>query len=144
MKTVTILLCLLAISLAGCTSPTTVMVWDEEDNAIGVRVGKYLTEDNEMGGSFKLRDDDSKVSELGIYAIHHFPELVEFRNPFVLDFLPETFRGSPYIGAKADYNLDTHNGRIDPIAGIIFEDTIYFEQSLDGDSMIGVRAKFKF
>ncbi len=129
----------LFLCASGCVS--TAWVWDDND-AIGARVGGYLTENNEAGGSIKMRDEDSEIREVGIYAIHHFPDLVEFRNPFMVDFLPDTITGSAYLGGKIDYDLDTHNSKTDPIAGVIFEDTLFIEHSLDGNSFLGLRFKY--
>lgn len=144
MKQVAILMCLLAISLAGCnSSQMTTWVWDDND-AIGVRAGTFLTENNEAGLSAKWRDEDSELQTLGLYAVHHFPDLVEFRNPLMVDFLPETFSGSAYFGGKIDHNMDMNTSEADLIAGVIVEDVVFFEYSQNGDSLVGLRFKFKF
>jgi len=142
MKTVT-MLCLLAISLAGCNM--TMWAWDE-DEAINVRAGMFLTENNEAGFSAKLRDGDSELQTLGIYAVHHFPDLVEFRNPFadIVSFLPETFSGAAYFGGRIDQNVDINTTESDLIAGVILEDTVFFETSQNGDSLVGLRGIFRF
>jgi hypothetical protein len=145
MKTVTILMCLLAISLAGCYEEMTMWGWDE-DGAIGVRAGMFLTENNETGFSAKLRDGDSELQTLGIYAVHHFPDLVEFRNPFadIVSFLPPTLSGAAYFGGKIDHDVQVNTTETNLIAGVILEDTVFFETSQNGDSLVGLRCIFKF
>lgn len=143
MKTVATMLCLLAISLAGCNEEMTMWGWDEDD-AIGARAGTFLTENNETGFSVKLRDGDSELQTLGIYAVHHFPDLVEFRNPLMVDFLPETLSGAAYFGGKIDHDVQVNTTETNLIAGVILEDTVFFETSQNGDSLVGLRCIFKF
>lgn len=143
MKAVMVLMCLLLIIfVSGCnSSPMTTWVWDEND-AIGVRAGTFLTENNEAGLSAKWQDEDSELQTLGIYAIHHFPDLVEFRNPLMVEFLPETFSGGAYFGGKIDHNVDMNTSESDLIAGVIIEDAVFFEYSQNGNSLVGLRLKF--
>lgn len=145
MKTVVtiLMMCLLAISQSGCNSEMNAWAW-EEDDSLGVRIGGFLSENNEAGGSMNWQDEDSGPRVLGLYALHHFPEKVEFRNPLILDFLPETLFGTAYLGGKLDVNLDTNNTSLTPVAGVIFADTLFIEQSLDGNSMFGLRARIPF
>lgn len=120
---VVLLLCLL-LCLPGCSGNT--WVWDD-DGAVGARLGTNVTENNEAGLSMLWRPDDSGPRVMGLYGVHHFPEPVEFRNPLILDFMPETLEGKPYIGGKFDVNFDTNETLIGPVAGIIFEDVLFLE-----------------
>ena len=116
-------------------------VWGEDD-AINARIGTFLTENNEAGISFKWRDNDSEPRQIGLYVVHQFPDVVKFQPPIVTDFLPETINGTGYLGLKFDRDLDTHTNKTTPIGGIIFEDILFIEYSLDGDALLGIRIKF--
>jgi len=123
----------LLLCLAGCESA---WVWGDNE-AVGARIGTYVTENNEAGLSMLWWPDDNEPRVLGLYGVHHFPGLVEFRNPLIVDFLPETIEGRTYLGAKLDVNFDTEDTSIDPVAGIVFEDIIFLEyqfQSFSQDS----------
>ena len=116
-------------------------VWGSDD-AINARIGTFLTENNEVGGSFKWRDNDSEPRQIGIYVAHHFPDIVKFQPPIVTDFLPETINGTGYLGLKFIRDLDTHINKTTPIAGIVFEDILFLEYSLDGMTSLGIRIRF--
>jgi len=126
-------------------------IWGDSE-AVSARFGIPVTENNEAGLSFLWWPDDSEPKVLGLYGVHYFANSVPFRNPLILDFLPETFEGRPYIGAKLDVNFDTDDTAIGPVAGIIFEDVLFleyqfqnFEQgssSVDNKIVFGLRIKF--
>jgi len=147
-----VLVVVLLLCLPGCISnSTSAWAWGDE-GAIGARVGTKVTENNEAGLSMLCWPDDDEPRVLGLYGVHHFAEPVEFRNPLMLEFLPETLEAKTYIGGKLDVNLDTDSSSVGPIAGVIFEDIIFLEyqfQSFDQGSssvsskiLFGVRAEF--
>lgn len=141
MKQLLMLVILALLLVAGCAEMTASI--SDDNDAIGVRAGGFLTENNEAGLSVKIQEDDSEIRELGLYALHHYPDMaVKFRNPLVVEFLPEEIEGTPYLGAKMDYDMDMHRCDTEPVAGVIFAETFYIEHSLDGDSMFGIRFRF--
>lgn len=129
----------LLFCLTGCSGNT--WVWGD-NGAVGARIGTKVTENNEAGLSVLWWPDDSEPEELGLYAVHHFPGTVEFRNPLIVDFLPEILEGRPYLGGKLDVNFDTDETFVGPIAGVIFENTIFIETSLDKPLLFGLRFEF--
>ena len=144
-----LLLCL----LAGCSEDNSMSAWAWGDSgAIGARVGTKVTENNEAGLSMVWWPDDSEPRVLGLYGVHHFPDPVEFRNPLMLDFLPETLEARAYIGGKLDVNLDTDDTSIGPVAGVIFEDILFIEyrfqsfsqntNSVSSEVLLGLRIEF--
>jgi len=98
-----------------------------DDEAVGARVGRKITENNEAGLSMLWWPDDTEPRVLGLYGIHHLGNTVEIRNPLILDFLPETIEARPYVGAKVDLHLDNKKTSVGPVAGILFEDILFLE-----------------
>ena len=143
MKNVIVLVVVLLLCLVtGCAENNSAVWFWEDTEAVGARIGTKLTENNEAGLSMLWGPDESEPRILGLYAVNHLIDLVEFRNPIIVDFLPETLMGRPYLGGKLDINFDTDETTVGPIAGIIFEETFYIETSIDKPLMFGLRAKF--
>lgn len=148
MKNVIVLVILvLLLFLPGCTG------WLWEDEGVGVRLGTKITENNEIGLSATLWEEDCEPRVFGAYVIRHIPEPnVPFRNPLMLDFLPEVFQAKAYFGGKLDYNLDLNDTSLGPLAGIIIEDIFFveyqyqsFEQGASAVSnkiLFGIRTEF--
>lgn len=108
MKTIT-LMCLLAISLAGCGQNSFWAYGD--DDALGVRVGTKMAENVEVGvSSMWWPDDDGDTQLYGAYALLHIPG--------------ETV--STYIGAQTPLN-NAYYDQIAPVAGIIFDEIFFIE-----------------
>ncbi len=154
MKKVGVVLLVLLLSLPVQGSIST-WIWGD-DEAVGARIGTQITENNEAGLSMLVwpgdSDRDAELIALGLYGVYRFPQTAEFRNPLILDFLPETIEGRPYIGGKFDINLDTNKSSVAPVAGIVFQDILFLEyqfQSFSPDSasvsskvVFGLRIKF--
>lgn len=119
---VALLLCLMVF---GCQDPNSVRAWIWSDEGVGARVGTNITENNEAGISATLWEEDCEPRVLGFYVLRHLQNTVEFRNPFILDFLPPTLEAHPYIGGKFDRNFDTGETVIGPIGGVIIEDAFF-------------------
>lgn len=128
--------------LQGCSGESNVSGWVWSDDGVGVRVGTKVSENNEAGLSMLHRSGDNEPRVVGLYGVHHFPEPVKFRNPLIVDFLPETLEGTAYLGGRLDVDLEMGETSMEPIAGIIFEDTLFFETSLDRPVLFGLRIKF--
>lgn len=148
MKNVIVLVVMVVLfCLSGCTG------WLWEDEGVGMRLGGRITENNEVGGSAILWEEDCEPRVFGAYVIRHIPEPnVPFRNPLMLDFLPEVFQAKAYFGGKLDYNLDLNETSLGPLAGIIIEDIFFveyqyqsFEQgasTVDNKILFGIRTEF--
>ncbi len=112
-------------------------LWADND-ALGVRIGTDLEkigvdidEKIEVGISALWYPDQDSPKMWGIYGIYHLPEIVQFRNPLVLDFLPEEIGGRPYFGGKVEIDFDIDKSSVSPIAGIVFEDIFFIEYQFD-------------
>ena len=147
MKNVIVLVVVLLLCLSGCTG------WLWEDEGVGMRLGGRITENNEIGASAILWEEDCEPRVFGAYVIRHIPDPnVPFRNPLMLDFLPEVFQAKAYFGGKLDYNLDLNDTSLGPLAGIIIEDIFFVEyqyQSFDQGAsavnnkiLFGIRTEF--
>lgn len=147
MKNLIVVVVLLLCLLAGCegnnSADNPVKTWYWGDNgAVGARIGTKITENNEAGISMLWWPSDSEPKVLGLYGVHHFPDIVEFRNPLIVDFLPETLKGKAYLGGKLDINCITDETTVGPVAGVIFENTLFFETSVDKPILFGLRFEF--
>lgn len=112
MKTVTILLCLLTISLAGCGQNSFWAYGD--DDALGVRLGTEVAENVEVGfSSMWWPEDDGDSQMYGGYAIYHLPAD------------PNGLFGT-YVGAQTPLNNNYYN-KVAPIAGIVFDEIFFIE-----------------
>jgi len=126
--TVVLLLCLL---VSGCAeNSVTAWAWGDSEG-IGARVGTKVTANNEVGVSAVLWEEDCEPRVVGIYALRHFPDPVEFRNPLMLDFLPEILQAKAYLGGKLDHNLDLNETSVGPVAGLVLEENIFFEYQFE-------------
>ena len=134
MKTVTILMCLLAISLAGCGQSSFWAYGD--DDALGVRLGTEMAENVEVGiSSVWWPESDNDTQLYGAYALLHMPG--------------ETV--STYIGAQTPLN-NTYYDQVAPVAGVVFDEIFFMEyqyrnwdakDAQEEDKIIfGVRFKF--
>ena len=127
MKAVMMLMCLLAVSLAGCS------VWAYSDPAstdtLGLRTGYLVTENVEVGLSASQTPYGAEDErEYGAYSLIHL--------------------GGPYIGAQTNIG----NGRWDqdtlqPVGGIILGPVFaeYQHEDLHGEEdkvVLGLRYKF--
>lgn len=114
MKTVsTILMCLLVISLAGCSGQNSFWAYGDDD-ALGVRVGTEVAENVEVGVSSLWWPEDDGDSQLyGAYALYHLPSNDE-------DVV------CTYIGAQTPLN-NTYYDKVAPVVGIVF-DKIFFTE----------------
>lgn len=134
MKTVAILMCLLAIGLAGCGQNSFSAYGD--DDALGVRVGREVAENVEVGvSSMWWPEDDGDTQLYGAYALYHIPG--------------ETI--STYVGAQTPLN-NTYYDQVAPVAGVIFDEIFFVEyqyksweskESQEEDKIVfGVRLPF--
>lgn len=144
--TVLILLSLCLPAKADITS----WLWADND-ALGVRIGVQDESPIEVGLSALWLPDREEPEIWGLYALYHLPELVNFPNPILVDFLPETITGSPYFGGKLDIDFDDNVTDISPVAGIILMDVLFIEyqfESIDRESrqesklIFGLRIKY--
>ena len=106
---VTILLCLLAISLAGCGQNS---FWAYGDNdALGIRVGTEAAENIEVGVStLYWPEDDGDTQMYGAYALLHQPG--------------ETI--STYLGVQTPLN-NTYYDQVAPVVGVVFDEIFFTE-----------------
>lgn len=114
-------------------------IWADSD-AIGARVGTDLADNIEAGISALWFPDREWPQLWGVYALYHLPEIIEFDNPIVLDFLPETIKGAPYFGYKLDIDFEADKARGSLIGGIIFEDILFLEYQLDSTDRTATNA----
>lgn len=135
MKTVKILMCLLALSLAGCGGHNSFWAYGDDD-ALGVRVGTEVAENIEVGvSSMWWPEDDGDTQLYGAYAIYYIPG--------------ETI--SAYVGAQTPFN-NTYYDKVAPVVGIVFDEIFFTEyqyknwdakESQEEDKIVfGVRLKF--
>ena len=133
MKKVAILMCLLAISLAGCGQNSFWAFGD--DDALAIRLGTEMAENVEVGVSSMWWEDNGDSQIYGAYALYHIPG--------------ETI--STYVGAQTSLN-NTYYDRISPIVGVVFDEIFFTEyqyknweskESQEEDKIVfGVRLKF--
>lgn len=125
-------------------------IWGDDD-AIGARIGTDISESIEIGASALWFPDQESPRIWGMYGIYHLPEIVQFPNPIILDFLPDTIGGRPYFGGKLDIDFDIDKARVSLIAGIVFEDILFIEynfESIDSNAyndskiLFGLRIRF--
>jgi len=125
-------------------------IWGDSD-AVGARLGTDLAENIEVGVSALWFPDQEAPEIWGMYGIYHLPEIVQFPNPIILEFLPETIKGKPYFGGKLDIDFEIDKARVSIIAGIVFEDILFIEynfESIDRSSyndskiLFGLRIRF--
>lgn len=108
MEKVAVLLCLLAISLAGCGQNSFWAYGD--DDALGVRVGTEVAENVEVGvSSMWWPEDDGDTQLYGGYALLHIPG--------------ETV--STYVGAQTP--LNNNYDQVAPVAGVVFDEIFFVE-----------------
>ena len=136
MKTVTILLCLLILIVAGCESEKS-SFWAYGDNdALGVRVGTEVAENIELGvSSVYWPDDDNDTQLYGAYVMLHQPG--------------ETI--STYVGAQTPLN-NTYYDQVAPVVGVVFDEIFFTEyqyrnwdakEAQEEDKIVfGVRLRF--
>jgi hypothetical protein len=128
------LLCLLAVSLAGCGQSS---FWAYGDNdALGIRAGTKIDENVELGvASLWWPQDDGDSQAYGAYALYHLP-------------------GDPvgaYVGAQTDISSE-FDEYISPVAGVMFDEIFFTEYQYksfenkaaqEEDKIVfGVRLKF--
>lgn len=138
MKAITILMCLLVISLAGCGGQNSFWAYGDDD-ALGVRVGTELAENVEVGvSSMWWPENDGDSQMFGGYAIYH------------LSNDPNAPLGA-YVGAQTPLN-NTYYDQVAPIAGVVFDEIFFLEyqyksweskESQEEDKIVfGVRIPF--
>ena len=153
MKTlISIAVLVLVLCLQGCSgNANDVTVWASGDEATSIRLGYFVEENTEIGISSTWWDsDDADPKVVGLYGLRYGPELIRLANPIVLDWLPETISGCPYIGAKLDRNLNLRTTSLSPVFGFCFNDIFVVEHQLktfeDGGTVskttAGVRFRF--
>lgn len=122
MKSLMILLCLLAISLAGCNGGAVSLYGDND--AVGARVGAEIAENIEAGVlSYWYPYDDNDSQIWGAYSLYHFPDIVELPNP--LD--PEkTLEATTYIGAQLSLDSN-YEDYVSLVTGVIFQKVFFVE-----------------
>lgn len=135
MKKLIVVLMLCVLVVGGCSQNETDVyswVWGDDD-AIGARVGTNVGDSNnvEVGLSALWWPDRERPEIWGMYGIYSFPEILEVPNPIVMEFLPETISGRPYLGGKVDIDFSGDKSRASPIAGIVFEDIFFIEYQFD-------------
>lgn len=150
-KLAIVLLLVLLICIPARAKSLSAWLWGD-DESLGARVGYKLTDSVEAGVSFVWWPNDESPRVFGAYGVYHFPELVSFNNPLMLDFLPDNISGRPYLGAKVDLNRTSNSTFVSPIAGIVFQEVLFIEyqfrafgdQNIEGaDNIIfGLRIKF--
>lgn len=115
--------------LPGCAEDTMrTWVWGDGE-VVGARVGSMITENNEAGIMLEKQMEDCESVIGGIYAVRYFPA-AKFRNPFIMESLPATIEGRPYIGGKLDIDLEANNSIVSPVIGTVFEDVFFVEYQL--------------
>jgi len=125
-------------------------LWADND-ALGLRLGSEISENIEVGLSTLWLPDREEPEIWGLYALYHLPEIVNVPNPILVDFLPETITGAPYLGGKLDIDFNDDSTDISPVAGIVLMDVLFIEyqfESIDRESrqesklLFGIRIEF--
>lgn len=133
---ITTVLILVLLLVAGCTD-TTASLWNDRDDAIGGRLG-YVMGNTEVGTSILYWENGYNSEVFGAYGLYKFPETVDMPNPIPMSFLPETLKGTPYIGGR----VRSEGGNSLLIAGIEIGNTLYMEFDQDNYYTIGLKHKF--
>ena len=135
MRSLTILMCLLAVSLAGCGQSS---LWAYgDDDALGIRIGTEMAENVEVGVSSLWWPENDGDSQLyGAYALY---------------YLPVDDGVKAYVGAQTTLNNNYYD-QVAPIAGIMFDEIFFTEyqyrnwddkKSQEEDKIVfGIRLRF--
>lgn len=125
------LLLALIILIFSCTAAygnfTFWALGDSSGEALTVRVG-YEKDNIEVGGSFSSYEINTHPEVYGVYGLYNF-EQIDVNCPIDLEFLPDTLRAKPYLGAQASININEHSSYAGLIAGFWVQDIIIFEYS---------------
>lgn len=135
-RMIVLVVVLALLFVAGCAD-TTASLWNDREGAIGGRLG-YVMENTEVGTSILYWPDGDNSEVFGAYGMYKFPDTVEIPNPIPMAFLPETLKGTPYIGGK----VNGEGGSSLLIAGIEIGNTLYMEFDQDNYYTIGLKHKF--
>jgi len=111
-------------------------LWNDDD-ATGARIGYFTTDTIEVGVSASWLSGDGEPVTMGFFGLYHLEEVIKIPNPILLEFLPEEISGTPYVGARIDFDLDTNQSTFSPVTGIMFEKVFFFEYRYK--SIVGVK-----
>jgi len=108
-----------------------------EDDLVGLRLGKMVDDNVEIGILSQWYAQDEAPNILGAYGCFHFDEPVEIANPIPIEWLPEVFEAKPYLGAQVSIDFRKLIGETDgmrrsmvgPIAGIVVQEVLVIEYS---------------
>ena len=131
------LMCLLTVSLAGCTEGQRV-AWAGGDNeASFVRVGTMVSENNEVGVLSNYYPNNRNDSQgFGLYAVHHIPGEFEIPNPLTGETI---LAGCSYVGVQTTFD-DNYDDQLSAFTGFCFWDIFFAEVQLDAyDNKASVR-----
>lgn len=144
----TVVLAVLLLCVPVKAQDLTTWLWNDEE-ATGARIG-YCWDNIEAGVSAMWLTDENNPKTMGVFAVRRFLDLIKLPNPVTLDFLPEEILGTPYIGARIDFDLDTNQSDLSPITGVLFEEIFFVENRWSDFSgapkglYFGLRLLFKF
>ncbi len=144
MKKLIIVLAMLLFCTQAYAADFAVWVWGDE--ATSVRLGYLIDPNTEVGMSASWWNDETEPQVIGLFGIRYLPEVLQIPNPIVLDWLPETLKGRPYLGARIERSLRVDTTIFSPLAGIDI-DPFFIEHRFNtfgsmSTTVIGVRFKF--
>lgn len=98
-------------------NPWAVWVMADEDtiNVRGGYRGFRQYPNAELGAMLYWFKETDPPRVFGLYGAYHVPTIVQIPNPLPFDWLPETFKGEPYVGIELSVNIpkDGHDGKAD-------------------------------
>jgi len=97
-----------------------------ETNEVFARVG-YEKGPLEVGAMVCFWPNYDPPTTYGVYAIGKLKDAVQIPNPIPLEWLPETFTASPYIGGQVSVEIQNRGSMVGPVAGVIVQDVLTIE-----------------
>jgi len=99
---------------------------DAENNEVFARIG-YEKGPIELGAESCWWPNYDPPQVWGVYGLWKFPDAVSFPNPLPLNWLPETFTATPYVGGQISVEIEDRSSMVGPVAGVILQDIITVE-----------------
>ena len=117
------LVCLVSFSfLIGCEGNGNVRIGGDNE-AVLIRVGYDLTENNEIGLSTHYYPNEENDSQnLGIYVLRKLPDIATIPNPFGGEV-----NATGYVGFQTVFDDNDYDDYISPFAGFEFWDNFFVE-----------------
>jgi hypothetical protein len=86
------------------------------DNSLTGRIGYKVAEPTEIGMEIAWLKLDDAPMVFGAYGLYKFAD-VNVPNPIDIDWLPDNFTGTPYVGVETGLNLNNKGTFVSPLAG---------------------------